>query len=269
MEFRIEKEDGIATITLCQPKKLNALSVDGLRAYGEAIAALTEGDTVRAIIVTGEGRAFCVGADLSSILGYAREGDSDKVSADAMDKVMREGVGYMAAQIRACTKPTVAAVNGVVAGGGLTLALGCDVVLSVENASFNAPFVPGLGIVPDCGSSWLLTRLAGTGRALPTILLGEPIPAQKALDWGMIWEIVDADDLMTRAIKLARRLTAGPIRTHADVRDAVEAATQHSFTEHLELERKANVELAQLSNFTEGVNAFIEKRAPKFSAKRD
>lgn len=269
MQFKTEKDAGIATISFCQPDKMNPLSVDGLREFGEAVTALGADDDVRAIIVTGEGRAFCVGADLSSLLEYIREDGSDMVSRPAMEKVFDEAVNFMAQAIHDCEKPMIAAVNGVAAGGGVGIALGCDIVLASDKAAFAMPFVPGLGIVPDCGSSWLMTRMIGAGRALPAILLGDPIPAAKAAEWGMVWDVLSGKDLIPAAQKMAAKLAAGPIPTYSDVRAAVASATTQSFADHLQQERNANSDLATMSNFTEGVSAFIEKRRPVYSAKRD
>lgn len=268
MEFKTTRTGGIATVTFCQTDKLNALSIDGMRAVGEEFQKLSADDEVRAIIVTGEGRAFCVGADLSSLLQKIRKEGGEEVSPEAMQTVFDEAVNFMARAIHDCEKPLVAAVNGVAAGGGVGIALSCDVTLAVDTASFNMPFVPGLGIVPDCGSSWLFSRIAGRGRALPALLLGEPISAQKAADWGLIWDVLPAEELLERATKIAQRLAAGPIPTYKDVRDAVDASTQQSFSDQLALEAARNITLATEPNFTEGVSAFLEKRRPNYSAKR-
>ena len=268
MEFKVETTEGIATFTLCQPERLNPFSVEGFMAFGKAIEAAGEDNAVEAIVITGEGRGFCVGVDLASLLSFLRP-DGEEMDQKRLADMFDEGVNAMAAALNGCAKPTVAALNGIVAGGGIGIALGCDVIIASEKAAFNMPFVTGLGILPDCGSSWLFARAAGRGRALPAILLGETLSAKDAADWGLIWKVVAPNELQETARGTAARLAAGPVQMYPLVRQAVDAASAQSLADQLAFEREKNMALVQTPAFDEGVSAFGEKRRPDFRATRN
>ena len=268
MEFRTENSDGIATITFCQPDKMNPLSVDGFIGLAQAINSASDDATVEAIVLSGEGRAFCVGLDLPSFMAGAARDPEGGYSRDYLETVFDEGATAVALALSNSCKPTIAALNGVVAGAGIGVALGCDVVLAHEAVAFNLPFVPALGLSPDCGSTWILSRAMGRGQALPAMLLGEPISAEAALASGLIWKIVDAEELQTEAAKIAKRLGAGPIQTYPAIRDAVDRATTQDMAQQLDHEKALNVRLMNTPEFTEGVTAFREKRRPDFRALR-
>jgi 2-(1,2-epoxy-1,2-dihydrophenyl)acetyl-CoA isomerase len=164
-------------------------------------------------------------------------------------------------------KPTVAAVNGIAAGGGVGLALTADIVLAAHSASFKLVFVPKLGIVPDCGASFHLQRLVGRARALGMILLGESLPAERAAEWGLIWRCVDDDELMDEAMAIAGRMAAGPTLAFPQLRRVIAAADHNTLEEQLDLERDTQRILADTADFLEGVMAFGQKRKPNFQGR--
>ena len=268
MEFKTDLTDVVLTFTLCQPEKLNPFSVEGFMEFGRAISEASENDEVEAIVITGEGRGFSVGVDLASLLGFLKPDGGKDMDQQRLAAMFDEGVNAMAKAINTSKKPTVAALNGIVAGGGIGIALGCDVIVASEKAAFNMPFVTGLGILPDCGSSWLFARAVGRGRALPAILLGETVSAQEAQSWGLIWKVVAPDALQETARGIAARLAAGPVQMYPALRHAVDAASAQGLQDQLAYEREINIELVQTDAFAEGVSAFGEKRKPNFRATR-
>lgn len=265
MEHRTEIDiEGIARVTLSRPERLNALSLGGFHALAETVEALAGDPAVRAIVLTGEGRAFCAGADLDSLAENFGTGANGGIDPDRMRGHFDNSVNRLLRALNASHKPIVCAVNGIASGGGVGLALAGDVVLAGRSAVFHLPFAPKLGIIPDAGASWLVARAIGRGRALAAMLTAQRIDAAQALDWGLIWGLEEDDALMSAATALARQLGALPSAVTRRLRDTVDCAMTHSLDAHLDVEREQNSELCDTDDFVEGVRAFREKRPPRF-----
>ena len=255
---RLDVADGVATLTLNRPERLNSFTV---AMHGELRAALDAVDAdpaVRCLVLTGAGRGFCAGQDLAD---RAVAPGSDALDLGAS---IEHYYKPMLLRLRRLRMPTVCAVNGVAAGAGANIPFACDLVFAAKSASFIQSFSK-LGLVPDCGGTWWLPRLVGPARAMGLTLLGDKLPAAQAEDWGLIWRAVEDDELMPTALAAARQLAAGPTRGYVRTRAAVEASMQMSFEASLDLERDYQRELGRSADYREGVTAFMEKRAPRFS----
>jgi 2-(1,2-epoxy-1,2-dihydrophenyl)acetyl-CoA isomerase len=245
---------GIATLTLNRPEKLNAFNV---KMHGEVQHALQEVRRARVLVLTGSGRAFCAGQDLSDRVAAA-----DRSRPDLGESIERYYKPLILA-LQDLPVPVIAAVNGVAAGAGANIALACDLVIAARSASFIQSFAK-IGLVPDCGGTWNLPRLVGPARASGLTLLGNRVAAEKAAVWGMIWECVDDADLASAVDAAARQLAQGPPLGLAKTKAALRAAWENSLVEQLDLERDAQRELGHSLDYAEGVAAFAEKRAPRF-----
>jgi 2-(1,2-epoxy-1,2-dihydrophenyl)acetyl-CoA isomerase len=255
---RLDVADGVATLTLNRPERLNSFTV---AMHGELRAALDAVDAdpaVRCLVLTGAGRGFCAGQDLAD---RAVAPGSDALDLGAS---IEHYYKPMLLRLRRLRMPTVCAVNGVAAGAGANIPFACDLVFAAKSASFIQSFSK-LGLVPDCGGTWWLPRLVGPARAMGLTLLGDKLPAAQAEEWGLIWRAVEDDELMPTALAAARQLAAGPTRGYVRTRAAVEASMQLSFEASLDLERDYQRELGRSADYREGVTAFMEKRAPRFS----
>jgi len=255
---RLERADGVATLTLNRPDRLNSFTV---AMHGELRAALDEvaADTAaRCLVLTGAGRGFCAGQDLAD--------RAVAPGSEALDLGFSIENYYkpMLLRLRHLRMPTVCAVNGVAAGAGANIPFACDLVVAARSASFIQSFSK-LGLVPDCGGTWWLPRLVGPARAMGLALLGNKLPAAQAEQWGLIWRCVDDDQLMPSALELARQLASGPTRGYVRTREAIEANLERSFEAALDVERDYQRELGRSSDYREGVTAFIDKRAPRFT----
>jgi len=251
--------DGIATVILSDATKLNPISTPLLVRLREVLAQVRDDKSVRAMILTGAGKGFCAGADLSSI-DTSQKVSLGQAAAESMDRL----INPIIRELRELPFPVVSAVNGPAAGAGVGLALAADITLAARSAFFYLPFLPKLGIVPDAGCSWFLPRLVGHGRALGLTLLGEKLSAERAEQWGLIWECVDHVALLDRARVLATQLAALPVHATLEARRAFAAAEHHTLDEQLQYERDRLRELIDGPAFSEGVRAFMEKRAPVF-----
>src|SRR5438874_3220034 len=214
--------------------------------------------TCRAILLTGAGRGFCAGQDLTEIIG-ASPADLDRLLAHYHPLILK---------IRASPIPVVCAVNGVAAGAGANLALACDIVLAAKSASFVQAFAR-IGLVPDCGGTWFLPRLVGSARARALALLAEPLSADKAAEWGLIWRAVEDDLLTTEAHALAARLARAATVGLALTKQALEESAENSLDEQLDVERDLQEEAAESPDYAEGVRAFLDKRPPVFTGRRN
>ena len=253
----VSGENPVRVITLNRPASLNAFTA---QMHGLLLPALEEAaadPAVRAVILTGAGRGFCAGQDLSdpSMVGSGGPPDVGAV----VDRFYRP----LATRVRSMPVPVVAAVNGVAAGAGANLALCCDFVLAARGAGFIQAFSK-IGLVPDCGGTWLLPRLVGRARAIGLAMTGEKLPAEEAERIGLIWRAVDDAVLMDEAMKLATRLAAMPSRALAETRRAIDTSMTLEFGEALRLEARTQGELGSAHDFAEGVSAFLAKRAPAF-----
>ncbi|WP_262691552.1 enoyl-CoA hydratase-related protein [Kordiimonas aestuarii] len=247
--------DGLATIRLNRPERLNALS-DALKS--ELLAAIRQiakpGSGARALLITGEGRAFCSGADLA-------EGG---ISADRdMGANLIATYHPILLELAALEMPVISAVNGVAAGAGMSIAISADIVIAARSAYFLQAFV-NIGLVPDAGSTFLLPRLVGTARARAMMMLGERLPADKALDWGLVYDVVDDDKLMETAMALAQRLANGPTLALSGIRKLIADSHDNSYSEQLTLEAMEQRKAGRSADCIEGVMAFLEKRDARF-----
>lgn len=262
--IRFERDGEIGVVTFTNPRQLNPLSLDlqlGLR----AILAEVRGDPgVRALVLTGEGRAFCVGADLGSTQDDGGDGTSvGKRFADRMESLTNR----LIIELQDLPVPVLSAMNGVAAGAGVGLALAADVVVAARSAYFYLPFMPRLGIVPDLGATWSLPRLVGRSRALGMALLDERLSAEKALEWGLVWSVVDDAELQQAALSVARRLAALPADAAREIRRAFDAGGRNDLAAQLGYEAGRQRVLLDRPAFAEGVEAFLAKRAPVFAAR--
>ncbi|MCP3984978.1 MAG: enoyl-CoA hydratase [bacterium] len=259
---QLEQDGAVALLSLDRPDVLNAMNADLIDDLRSALRVVGDDLRLRALVVTGTGRAFCAGADLGAGVEEPGETLGDRV-AHSMDVRFNP----LARELFALRVPIISAVNGVAAGGGVGLALSADLVLAARSASFKLVFAPRLGIVPDVGSSYYLPHLVGRARALGLSLLGESLSAEKAEEWGLIWRCVPDDELMELAMQLARRLAEGPTRALARLRSLFAAAEHGDLGTQLDLERETQRELTNSSDFSEGVAAFLQKRRPEFSGR--
>jgi 2-(1,2-epoxy-1,2-dihydrophenyl)acetyl-CoA isomerase len=251
--------DGVLTITLNRPDALNALSRPLMEAFRDALAAAAHDVGVRALIVTGAGRGFCAGADLLEQSG-ARPASRGQGISDGMTSHFNP----LARDLAHFPKPTVAAVNGVAAGGGVGVALACDIVVAARSAKFIQVFAPQLGLVPDMGCSWHLPRRVGAARAKGLALLGDRLSAEDAEKWGLIWSCIDDADLMPRAGEIALRLAKGPTKGLVATRHVLDEAMDNDLVAQLDLERRVQYDMGNTEDFLEGVMAFAQKRPPQF-----
>jgi 2-(1,2-epoxy-1,2-dihydrophenyl)acetyl-CoA isomerase len=251
-------EGGVMTLTMNRPDVLNALSPAMLAGLGDALSAAKSDDAIRAIVLTGSGRGFCAGADL----------DSEEMRTGRVDvsRMIRELYNPLVLTMRQCPKPIVAAVNGTAAGGGMSLALACDVVLAAESASFLQAF-SRIGLIPDCGSTWLLPRIVGDVRARAMMLLADKIPAAEALRLGLVWQVYPDGALAGEARRCAARLAAMPTRALDLTKQALTQSTGNGLGDQLEVEALLQGQAFRTEDFREGVAAFVEKRAPRFTGR--
>jgi len=257
VDLRIE--DGVAEITLNRPDRLNAWNAqfgDELRA---ALLKDAGQDSVRSVLITGAGRGFSSGADLKEMLEQGAAGEIPDVG-----EMLRTRYHPIIKGIRELPKPVVAAVNGPAVGIGCSLALACDLIWAAESAVFGLAFV-NIGLVPDGGSTFLVPVAAGKARALEMALLGEPIPAARALEWGLINRVVPDDKLIEEARDLARKLAQGPTRSYANSKRALNNSFLKIMDEQLDLEADMQGEMVKTTDFIEGVSAFVEKRDARFT----
>jgi len=258
-----EARDGVAVLTLNQPERMNPLTPELQRGCLEALQRVRDDTAIRALLVTGRGRGFCVGADLAELGSRADRPESGGIGA-YVGRMMEETGNPIVAGLRSLPVPVVCAVNGAAAGGGVGLALAADMVIAARSAYFYLPFVPALGLVPDMGSSWTLPRAVGRSRALGLALTGRKLPAQKAAEWGLVWDCVEDDDLQAEALRLASELAALPAHAVVETRALLLAAERNGFADQLALERARQEALVDGECFAEGVKAFAERRKPRF-----
>ena len=253
-------DSGVLQVTLNRPEKLNALNPEMHKLLRQALERAAEESEVRAVLLTGAGRGFCAGQDLA-------ERDVSPGAAP-IDLSVSLGSYYnpLVRRLRALPKPVVCAVNGVAAGAGANLALACDIVIAARSAFFIESF-SRLGLVPDAGGTWFLPRLVGSARALGLALLGEKLAAERAVEWGLIWKVVEDAVLLSQGMELAKQLANGPTRGYGLIKKAMHASSGNSLDAQLELERDLQREAGFSEDYREGVTAFKEKREPRFKGK--
>jgi 2-(1,2-epoxy-1,2-dihydrophenyl)acetyl-CoA isomerase len=251
-----EQDGAVVTMTLNRPDKLNSFNENMHRAFRGALDRIEREDGVRAVLITGAGKGFCAGQDL---------GDRNVAADQDIDLGATLDANYnpLVRRLRALEKPTVCAVNGVAAGAGANLALACDIVLAARSARFIQAFCK-IGLVPDSGGTYFLPRQIGEARARALALLGDPVSAEQAEDWGLVWKAVDDDRLLPEARVLAQRLAAGPTKGLGLIKRALNASFANDLGRQLDLERDLQREAGRTSDYREGVLAFVQKRQPVF-----
>ena len=251
-EVETSRDGAVLTITLNRPDVLNAFNAEMHRALAAALEEARTAD-VRAVVLTGAGRGFCVGQDLTEF----REAPGD------IGARLRESYHPNVLAIRALEKPVIAAVNGAAAGAGLSFACACDLRVAADSASFVPAFI-NIGLVPDSGGTYFVTRLLGPARAFEWLTSGRKLSAVEAHVWGLVSEVVEADGLRSRVGELAAELAALPTRGIGMTKRLIDQATAASLEQQLEREAQLQAAATQTEDFREGVAAFLEKRAPRF-----
>ena len=254
IEFKLEA--GIARLTLNRPDRLNSFTV---QMHEEVADALGRVDGARVLVLTGAGRGFCAGQDL---------GDRAVAPGESVDlgESVEQRYNPLIRRLTSLPFPVVARVNGVAAGAGASIALACDIVIAARSAKFIQSFA-SIGLIPDSGGTWVLPRLIGQARALGLALTAEPLPAEKAEEWGLIWKAVEDDQLDAEVDALAERFAAAPTRGRAAIKRMIRESWGHSLDEELDLQRDAMRELGFTDDYREGVAAFMEKRKPNFTGR--
>ena len=258
--IKLSVSEGTATLTLNRPDRLNSFTAEMHQEMQDALIRIGAYDSIRALLLTGAGRGFCAGQDLN-----------DRAVAPGGASV---DLGYscetywnpMVRRLSEMPIPVICAVNGVAAGAGANVALASDIVMAAKSAKLIQSFA-NIGLIPDSGGSWILPRLIGQARAMAITLTGEPIKAEKAESWGMIYKAVEDEDLIEEATKLATHLANGPTRGLAETKKRIRESSLNTLQQELDLERDAMRKLGYSSDYAEGVAAFVEKRKPIFTGK--
>jgi enoyl-CoA hydratase/carnithine racemase len=256
MTIRYDVDGAVATITLDRPDALNALTVELKLALRQAIERAAGDDGVRAVVLTGAGRAFCVGQDLREHADSLAAGDTDL-------ETVRAHYNPIVTALAGLPKPVVAAVNGMAAGAGASLAFACDFRIAADNAKILMAFT-GIGLGPDTGASWTLQRLVGYGRATALLMLSEPVSAEQALEMGLVNAVVPAGDVAATAAELAGRLAAGPTVAYAGVKRALSVAATSDLATALETEAEVQAACGRTADHRNATEAFLDKRQPAF-----
>lgn len=259
-DILFEVENRVARIRFNRPQALNAMTPTLMQEFSTALDRAIADETVRAILLTGEGRAFCSGADLVA--------NQKNPPLDAQGKLdlglpLERYYNPMVLKMRGCPKPIVAAVNGLAAGAGCSLALMADLTVAARSAYFLQAFV-NIGLIPDAGATWLLPRLVGAQRAMGMAMLGEKMTAEQAHAWGLIWDVVDDDQLQTAGLALAQKLADGPGIALSRIKRSLTASADNDLPTQLQLERDFQRECGTSQDFMEGAMAFALKRKPAF-----
>src|SRR3954464_6746622 len=249
-------EAGIARLTLNRPDRLNSFTVEMHEEVADALAGL---DGARVLVITGAGRGFCAGQDLN---------DRAVAPGEAVDlgESVEQRYNPLIRRLTSLPFPVIARVNGVAAGAGANIALACDIVIAAKSAKFIQSFA-SIGLIPDSGGTWVLPRLVGQARALGLALTEEPLPAARAAEWGLIWKAVDDEALDAEVDALAARFAAAPTRGLAAIKAMIRESWSQTLDAELDRQRDAMRELGFSDDYREGVAAFMEKRAPRFSGK--
>ncbi len=254
-------DKGVLTLTLNRPERFNSFNVELHAALAAALDRARSDDGCRAVLLTGAGKGFCAGQDLSdrSVAPGAARPDLGESLETRYNPLIRA--------IKALPKPIVCAVNGAAAGAGANIALACDIVLAAKSAKFLQAFAR-IGLLPDSGGTWTLPRLIGEARARAAILLAEPIDAERAEAWGMIYRAVDDEALAKEARTIAEKLASGPTYGYALIKEALNASSANTLDAQLDLERDLQRQAGLSDDYAEGVGAFFDKRAPNFTGRR-
>jgi 2-(1,2-epoxy-1,2-dihydrophenyl)acetyl-CoA isomerase len=253
--IKTEQVDGILKITLNRPDKFNSFNREMALAFQEQLNKAEHDKTIRCVYVTGEGKAFCAGQDLSEAIDDSGPG---------IERIVREHYNPIIQKIRGLEKPVVCAVNGVAAGAGANIALACDVVIAGSSVAFIQAFSK-IGLIPDSGGTFFLPRLIGFGKASALMMLGEKVAASDAERMGMIYKVAEDANLQTEALAIARTLSELPTKAIGLTKRLLNQSMFNPLDKQLEYEGDTQVHAAQTLDYTEGVKAFLEKRKPVFS----
>jgi len=255
----LTQEDGVATITLNRPEAMNAMTNELMRGISQALEVVRSNEAIRVVILTGNGRGFCAGADLVQAAEPKKLVTDESKQGDDFNAAMRA--------LMDCPVPTIARINGPAAGGGFGLALACDITVAAHSAFFVATFGPNLGIVPDMGATWSIPLRVGRARALGITLLGDRVSAEQALQWGMIWDAVEDSALDTRVAEIAAVLKRSSPSAVTRTRQTIDAAIHNTFSDQLDLEMTHQAVLIP-KNMQAGAKAFLAKTTADFSGER-
>jgi 2-(1,2-epoxy-1,2-dihydrophenyl)acetyl-CoA isomerase len=253
-----EARGAVALVTLNRPQALNSFTRQMHHDLWAALDLAEADAKIRALVITGAGRGFCAGADLSE---FDFAPGPDLVKRADPGPVIDQAFNPTARRLQNLRMPTIAAVNGVAAGAGASLAMCCDMAIASPAASFIQAFSK-IGLIPDAGGSWLLVERLGMARAMALAMTGDKLSADKAKEWGLIWEV--AEDCVATALTLAERLAVMPTKALVATRHLLRDAGTRSFTQHLDIERDTQSAMGRTHDYIEGVNAFLQKRAPEF-----
>ncbi len=259
-ELRLEKAEGVAVMTLNRPKRLNALTMKMMREFDKLFRELQEDDDVRVLIITGAGEGFCAGADVDSLTSITQLG------SDLPRQERLQAIGAFALLLYNLEKPVIAAVNGVAAGAGVSIALLSDIRIASEKARFTMAFVRR-GLIPDCGATFLMPRLLGAAKSFELMYTGDIIDAREAERVGLVNKVVPHDRLMDEATVLAKRLAKGPPLALAQIKRAVHSGLMNDLEQQLYFESYAQNFCAGTEDLKEGVSSFVEKREPQFKGR--
>jgi 2-(1,2-epoxy-1,2-dihydrophenyl)acetyl-CoA isomerase len=251
---------GIARLTLNRPQRLNSFNTVMLSEVQNALVTLRQDDSARVLVLTGAGRGFCAGQDLGDRVVAPGGAPPD------LGRSIENGYKPLILALRGLPLPVIAAVNGVAAGAGANIALACDLVIAARSANFIQAFSK-IGLIPDSGGTWFLPRLVGHARATGLALLGDKLPAEQAVQWGLIWRCVDDGLLGDEVDAIARQLAAAPTRGLARTKQAMLASWGHTLEQQLDVERDYQQELGHSADYAEGVAAFMAKRAARFTGR--
>jgi 2-(1,2-epoxy-1,2-dihydrophenyl)acetyl-CoA isomerase len=259
-ELLIADADGVRTFTLNRPEAFNSFTISLKEQLLDAVNEASRDDAVRAVVITGAGRAFCAGQDLKEHVTLLQAGDPAPLHT------VEKHYNPLIQAIVGMPKPVIAAVNGTAAGAGASLAYASDLRIAAASSKFLMAFA-NVGLTADSGASWTLPRLIGHGRAMEMMLLAQPVDAQEALRIGMVNQVVPDEDVLETAHTLAARLASGPTTAYAKIKEAMNAAAGATLHEALEVEARTQADAGRTTDHREAVEAFVAKRAPRFTGR--
>ncbi|OMH38411.1 2-(1,2-epoxy-1,2-dihydrophenyl)acetyl-CoA isomerase PaaG [Motiliproteus sp. MSK22-1] len=255
--LELKVEDGVALLALNRPDRLNSFNTEMHAELRQVLKAISKDNNIRCLLLTGRGRGFCAGQDLSD------RNVAPGTEAPDLGESIERNYNPLIRALRDLPMPIICAVNGVAAGAGANIALACDIVVAARSANFIQAFSK-IGLIPDSGGTWTLPRLVGSSRAKALMLLGEKVSAEQAQDWGMIWQCVDDESLQDQALAMARQLAQQPTKGFVYTRRALHASSTNTLDQQLDLERDLQRLAGRTDDYREGVAAFMEKRTPHF-----
>ncbi|MDK9714706.1 MAG: 2-(1,2-epoxy-1,2-dihydrophenyl)acetyl-CoA isomerase PaaG [Sulfuritalea sp.] len=252
-------QNTVARIVLNCPDKLNSLNGEMMLEIHKAVDSIQANKDVRVLVVTGNGRAFCAGQDLADPAMRVVDGKLPDIG-DVVERLFKP----LVMKLQNLRVPTIAAVNGLAAGGGASIALACDIVVAAKSAYFLQAFSK-IGLTPDTGSTWFLSHRIGTARAIGLAMLADKLPATKAAEWGLIWEVLEDDEFAAGITSIAERIAAMPTKALVRIRQLIHAADSHTIEQQLSMEASSIREMGWSTDYLEGLRAFQEKRPPNFT----